>query len=1114
MAMQCSSFVGPRGWISGNKAALLIGLAVTLAGSDCLATTRTWTGASINDPSPANRNNFWTTPANWSGNAFPVPGDDLVFPTSAFQAASNNNFSSGLSFGKITIENHSIIGANIVLTNGISATGGLISLNGIKIANLQTFTVPGSSSSVLIASPIDTNGQELRLNITGTIVLTGAIGNTGNVNQLGSGGAGGSGTGTSVFTGANTFAGCTVSSGTMLVAGQQPTVPVDVHGSGRLAGNGTVGSIFMSGSSGEIATISPGNDGPSILNAAAGVEFANNSSLAFSRLAIDLNGKDVGTGYDRLDVTGTVNLHTTTQLAVTIAAGFVPAPGDTFIIIKNDGTDAVLGNFIGSSQPIPEGSLITVGSTSFQISYVGGDGNDITLTVVNGVTAFTATSFSVNEGDGNASITLHRAGGGNTTATVGVALEDITTSPADYVSPAGKLDTSFNAGAGPNAIVLDLAVQSDGKILIVGDFTSVAGTDRARIARLNTDGSLDTTFDPGLGADNRVSEIVVQPDGKILIAGRFFNYNGTQRFRVARLLTSGALDTTFDPLAGPDLDVNDLALQGDGKILIGGQFSNYRGVPRKGVARLNSDGTLDTSFDPGAGQNGAGVFGLALDADGKILVAGKFDDFAGSGRAGVVRLNSNGSVDTSFNPGTGTLELVEAVTVQPDGRVLIGGRFVTFNGTQRVRLARLEGNGAIDTSFDPGAGVDDGVGKILLQRDGKPVVTGSFGNFGTTSRAHILRLNTNGSLDETFNPGTGTNFQVVSIAFDGTGRFIAGGLFSQYNGLTRQKIARVQGDLVAFWAANDFADKTIQLPIVNDTVFEGDEKVRLRIVPLTAGLAAPSTAELTIVENDPIPPMPAKALNIATRLRVETGDNVMIAGFILTGNVSKDVVLRGMGAVLGNFGITDFLADPVLDLRGPGGPILANNNWKDTQRAQIEGTPFEPGDDRESVIVATLPPANYSAILTGNNNTTGVGVIEVFDNNSAADSQLGNISTRGLVQGNNSVMIGGFILGGSTSNSRIAIRGIGPSLAQFGLNNVLADPTLELHDGNGALLISNDNWESDATSAGQLSANGLGLSDPKESGIFTSLPVGQFTAILAGKDGGTGIGLIEIYNLQ
>jgi hypothetical protein len=243
----------------------------------------------------------------------------------------------------------------------------------------------------------------------------------------------------------------------------------------------------------------------------------------------------------------------------------------------------------------------------------------------------------------------------------------------------------------------------------------------------------------------------------------------------------------------------------------------------------------------------------------------------------------------------------------------------------------------------------------------------------------------------------------------------------------------------------------------------------------------------------------------------------MIAGFIITGNTSKAVVLRGMGPSLASFGIPDILFDPVLDLRASNSSlILSNDNWKDTQRSQIEGTLFQPSDDRESVIVATLVTANYTAVLTGKNNTTGVGIIEVYDNNQAADSQLANISTRGFVQTGNNVMIGGFILGGSGNpvNARIALRGIGPSLSQFGLNNVLADPTLELHDANGATLVANDNWTDDPVSAAQLTANGLGLSNQKESGIFTSLPAGQFTAILAGKNGGIGIGLVEIYNLK
>ena len=241
----------------------------------------------------------------------------------------------------------------------------------------------------------------------------------------------------------------------------------------------------------------------------------------------------------------------------------------------------------------------------------------------------------------------------------------------------------------------------------------------------------------------------------------------------------------------------------------------------------------------------------------------------------------------------------------------------------------------------------------------------------------------------------------------------------------------------------------------------------------------------------------------------------MIGGFILTGNTPKKVYLRGLGPSLTNFNITDVLLDPVLELRGSNGAlILRNDNWKDDQRALIEGTPFQPSDDRESVIVATLPPAAYTAILTGKNNTTGIGLVEIYDGNLAADSQLANISTRGFVRTQDKVMIGGFTLGGNQNNTRIALRGIGPSLSHFGLSNVLADPTLELHNANGTTLVANDDWIDDPVSAAQLTANGLALQNTKESGIFISLPVGQFTAILAGKNGGIGIGLVEIYNLK
>lgn len=244
----------------------------------------------------------------------------------------------------------------------------------------------------------------------------------------------------------------------------------------------------------------------------------------------------------------------------------------------------------------------------------------------------------------------------------------------------------------------------------------------------------------------------------------------------------------------------------------------------------------------------------------------------------------------------------------------------------------------------------------------------------------------------------------------------------------------------------------------------------------------------------------------------------MIGGFIITGDESKPVVLRGLGPSLSDLGVPAdaVLNNPALELRGPDGSlILMNDNWKESpQRAQIEGTLYEPDDDRESVILASLFPGNYTVVLSGVGQTTGIGLVEVYDNDQAVDSQLANISTRGFVQTADNIMIGGFTLGGNNNPSRVAVRALGPSLTNSGLNNVLADPTLQLRNENGTIMISNDDWESDPVSAGQLSAHGLALPHRKEAGIFATLPAGQFTAILAGKDGGIGIALVEIYNVR
>jgi hypothetical protein len=240
----------------------------------------------------------------------------------------------------------------------------------------------------------------------------------------------------------------------------------------------------------------------------------------------------------------------------------------------------------------------------------------------------------------------------------------------------------------------------------------------------------------------------------------------------------------------------------------------------------------------------------------------------------------------------------------------------------------------------------------------------------------------------------------------------------------------------------------------------------------------------------------------------------MIGGFIITGNAPKRMLMRALGPSLASFGITNFVPDPLLQLRGQDGALIRqNDNWKDDQRVEIETTGLAPSDDHESVIIATLAPGQYTGLLTNKLGSPGIGTFEVYDLNFSADSELANISTRGIVLNGNNVMIAGFTLGNSGKPTNLAVRARGPSLSNF-FGNVLADPTLELRDANGALIIANDNWQDDPVSAALLTSNGLGLSDPKESGLFLALIApGQYTAIVAGKSGGIGIGLVEVYNI-
>jgi hypothetical protein len=252
-------------------------------------------------------------------------------------------------------------------------------------------------------------------------------------------------------------------------------------------------------------------------------------------------------------------------------------------------------------------------------------------------------------------------------------------------------------------------------------------------------------------------------------------------------------------------------------------------------------------------------------------------------------------------------------------------------------------------------------------------------------------------------------------------------------------------------------------------------------------------------------------------MRVDTGDNAGIGGFIITGNTPKRVVVRALGPSLTAFGFpaAALLADPILEIHGPGNfGTITNNNWKDTQQAQIQGAGLAPTNDLESAIDATLPPGNYSAVVRGNAGTpqAGIALVEVYDLNTGVDSKLANISTRAQVGTGSNVVIAGFILGNKAGDDRVVIRGLGPSLSAFGVTNPLQNPTLELRDKDGNLLRSNNDWQDDSAQAAQVTAAGLAPSNPKESAIAASLPPGSYTAILAGSNNGTGVGLVEVYD--
>lgn len=353
----------------------------------------------------------------------------------------------------------------------------------------------------------------------------------------------------------------------------------------------------------------------------------------------------------------------------------------------------------------------------------------------------------------------------------------------------GTIDFAFNSGgAGPDTAVYATVTQPDGKIIIAGTFDNYNGTTRNGVARLNADGTLDPSFDVGTGlalSTDNVYCLALQSDGKIMIGGKFATFNGTARNNIARLNTDGSVDTGFNPGTGTNSDVITISIQSTGKMIIGGLFSSYNSVAKPGLLRIDTNGAIDTFNVGGVGPN-LYVWTSSVLSDDKIYIGGGFSQYNGAEANHLLRLNSDGTRDATYTTIRYTNNAVLTHAVQPDGKIIIGGLFTNYGGglIPKARLARINMNGTLDATFDIGTGLNSYPLSIVCQPNGKILVGGAFTTYKGVAAKNILRLNTDGSVDTSFLSGTGMNGVVYHAAFQPNGKLLIANEATIYNGDT------------------------------------------------------------------------------------------------------------------------------------------------------------------------------------------------------------------------------------------------------------------------------------------------------------------------------------------
>ena len=472
------------------------------------------------------------------------------------------------------------------------------------------------------------------------------------------------------------------------------------------------------------------------------------------------------------------------------------------------------------------------------------------------------------------------------------------------------------------------------------------------------------------------------------------------------------------------------------------------------------------------------------------------------------------TVKATNESGTGSQALSLTINATPSTpiRIISGTSIVARAGKPfsfQVRASGISSAATVAaTGLPAGLKIDGATGVI----SGTTNLTGTFGVTVTvqegdgiaTETLEMILVNPAASAVITsprsaiLEPGRRFSYQITTdpspVAYDSAYCDIAGHLPNglQFDSSTRT-ISGTYKPLTTSRAAS-----------VQNALSTPDESVIGSIVIFARNSGGGSAATLTFLKRLP------ELLNISTRVRILSGEKVLIAGFIVTGDAPKKVLLRGIGPSLAVQGVNGALVDPVLDLQLPDGSVVTNDDWTTAQQAEVEATGISPTSALESALVQTLQAGTYTAVLSGKAGSPGVGLVEVYDLDEAADSKLANISTRGFVDVGDNVMIGGLIVGGGTT--KVLVRALGPSLQAEGIYETLDDPQLELHDKNGATVASNDSWGD--TQRTQIEATGIAPADDRECAILAALPAGNYTAIVRGANQTTGVSLVEVYDLN